>query len=63
MRYNTKKYSIEKYEDAWDEFGSDTVYEVNTKDGYCFDGGSHLEYARSYDELKMIIGDIMEEVI
>ena len=59
MRYDTKKYTIARYEPG-DEFDEET-YEVNLKDGYVFSDGSHANYANSYEDLLELLAEIEEE--
>ena len=59
MKFHTKRYDIEKVGDeGWDR---DIAYEISLKDGYVFSDGSSLDFAESFDELKMLIADISEE--
>lgn len=62
MRFHTKKYDIRRIADDG-EFNEGIAYEISLNDGYCFYGGSHLEYAESIEELREIIADIEFEII
>jgi len=59
MRFHTKRYDVEKYEEG-NDFDS-TTYEVSLKEGYMFDDGSHLNYACDIEDLRSLIAEIIPE--
>ena len=56
MKFHTKRYDITKVNP--DEFNEGIQYEINLKDGYCFEDGSGLNYASNVDDLKNLISEI-----
>ena len=60
MKFHTKRYDIIKINT--EEFNEDIQYEINLKDGYEFEDGTHLNYASDLDELKELISQIRKIV-
>ena len=58
MKLNTKRYDIRILDP--EEF-NDARYEINLKEGYQFEDGSHLNYASDYDDLLSLISEIIPE--
>lgn len=57
MKFETKRYSIKKISEA-DGFNEDISYEINLKDGYCFEDGSGLNYSSDINDLRRLITEI-----
>lgn len=56
MKYNTKRYTITDLRK--DEDFEQAAYEINLKDGYCFEDGECLHYAEDYKDLLSLITTI-----
>ena len=59
MKFNSKRYDIIKVDP--EEFNEGIQYEINLKDGYQFDDGTHLNYAADIEDLRMLISQIIEK--
>ena len=59
MRADKRVYEIRNVEG--EDFNEGIKYEINLKDGYAFDDGTHLEYVGSVAELNELFNGIHEE--